>query len=159
LLALVHPTRFHTETLDTASKEIDMKGVNISIGKADLVVDSHLRLKAGVRYSFLGRYTLFLLSKATHENLVRNGTGKSTLFFALRDDLIPGFPPSVRVLLVSQTESDTASVSGGTVDDVALDELSVLDKVISSDRVRAKAMGDLEGVHIPCVNHSPLDSN
>lgn len=54
-LLLIHPTRFHTETLDTASKEIDMKGVNISIGKADLVVDSHLRLKAGVRYGFLGR--------------------------------------------------------------------------------------------------------
>lgn len=55
LLALIHVTRFHTEVLDTASKEVDMKGVNISIGKADLIVDSHLRLKAGVRYGFLGR--------------------------------------------------------------------------------------------------------
>jgi len=78
----------------------------------------------------------------------RNGTGKSTLFLALRDNLIPGFPPSVRVLLVSQTESDSASVSGGTVDDVALDEISVMDKVISSDRVRAKAMDDFEGGHL-----------
>ena len=59
--------------------------------------------------------------------------------------MIPGFPPSVRVLLVSQTESDSASVSGGNVDDVALDEISVMDKVISSDRVRAKAMDDFEG--------------
>ena len=75
----------------------------------------------------------------------RNGTGKSTLFLALRDNLIPGFPPSVRVLLVSQTESDSASISGGNVDDVALDEISVMDKVISSDRVRAKAMDDFEG--------------
>jgi len=31
------------------------------------------------------------------------------------------------------------------VDDVALDEISVMDKVISSDRVRAKAMDDFEG--------------
>ena len=66
----------------------------------------------------------------------------------MRDNLIPGFPPSVRVLLVSQTESDTASVSGGYVDDVALDEISVMDKVISSDRVRAKAMADFEGRHL-----------
>ena len=62
-LALIHATRFHTETLETASKEIDMKGVNISIGKADLIVDSHLRLKAGIRYGFLGRCVLFLLCK------------------------------------------------------------------------------------------------
>ena len=124
-----------------------MKGVNISIGKADLVVDGHLRLKAGVRYGFLGRYALFLYVQpnVTHETLTRNGTGKSTLFLALRDNLIPGFPPSVRVLLVSQTESDSASVSGGAVDDITLDEISVMDKVISSDRVRAKAMADFEG--------------
>jgi len=72
----------------------------------------------------------------------------------LRDNLIPGFPPSVRVLLVSQTESDTASVSGGTVDDVALDEISVMDKVISSDRVRAKAMADFEsGLPFHTMHH------
>ena len=59
-LALIHTTRFHTETLDTVSKEIDMKGVGISIGNIDLIIDSHLRLKAGTRYGFLGRYALFL---------------------------------------------------------------------------------------------------
>ena len=34
------------------------------------------------------------------------------------------------------------------MDDAALDEISVMDKVISSDRVRAKAMDDLEGRQI-----------
>jgi hypothetical protein len=58
-----HATRFHTETLDTASKEVDMKGVGISIGNIDLIVDSHLRLKAGVRYGFLGRFALSPMSK------------------------------------------------------------------------------------------------
>lgn len=91
---------------------------------------------------------IFKVENVTYEKFARNGTGKSTLFLALRDNLIPGFPQSVRVLLVSQTESDSASVSGGTVDDVALDEISVMDKVISSDRVRAKAMDDVEGGHL-----------
>jgi len=40
------------------------------------------------------------------------------------------------------------------VDDVALDEISVMDKVISSDRVRAKAMDDFEGGHL-FLSHSP----
>ena len=105
-----------------------------------------------------GTHRVFIcrhLSSVTYENLERNGTGKSTLFLALRDNLIPGFPPSVRVLLVSQTESDTASVTGGSVDDAALDEISVLDKVISSDRVRAKAMADFEGAPL-VLYHSSL---
>ena len=49
-----------------------MKGVSISIGNIDLLVDSHLRLKAGIRYGFLGRYALFLyqhLSKVTYERV------------------------------------------------------------------------------------------
>ena len=49
-----------------------MKGVSISIGNIDLLVDSHLRLKAGTRYGFLGRYALSLhrhLSSVTYERV------------------------------------------------------------------------------------------
>lgn len=47
--------RFHLETLETASKEIDLKGVSITVGRNEVLQDSHLRLKAGVRYALLGR--------------------------------------------------------------------------------------------------------
>jgi ATP-binding cassette, subfamily F, member 3 len=46
----------------TASKEIDLKTVNLAVGKLDLLEDAHLRLKEGVKYGLVGR----------------NGTGKSS---------------------------------------------------------------------------------
>lgn len=72
--------------------------------------------------------------------LPRNGSGKSTLLIALRDSLIPGFPPSVRVLLVSQTEEDSSS-------DLKEGETSgtVLEKVIATDKKRMRAVREFEG--------------
>ncbi|KAL7414181.1 P-loop containing nucleoside triphosphate hydrolase protein [Mrakia frigida] len=118
-------SRFHAETLDTASTEVDLKGVTVTVGtKLEVLSDCHLRFKSGVRYGFLGR----------------NGSGKSTLLLALRDSLIPGFPPSVRVLLVSQTEEDSSpdlkDGGGGTV----------LEKVIATDRKRVRAVREFDAL-------------
>ncbi|KAG8947157.1 hypothetical protein FRC04_011010 [Tulasnella sp. 424] len=44
-------SRFHADTLTTLSTEIDLKQVNINVGQNDLVVEVHLRLKAGVHYA------------------------------------------------------------------------------------------------------------
>ncbi|KZT59674.1 hypothetical protein CALCODRAFT_493400 [Calocera cornea HHB12733] len=119
-------SRFHTDTLAT-SNEIDLKGVNISIGRNDLLVDCHLRLKSGVRYGLLGR----------------NGTGKSTLFTALREDLIPGLPSNVRVVLVSQTLADSFGEEG---------DAEKNNKAM--DRVRTKALKQFEVLSAAVESHS-----
>lgn len=54
IIAISQQTRFHTETLDTTA-EVDLKGVTVSIGDHELVSDSRLKLKDGVRYALVGR--------------------------------------------------------------------------------------------------------
>jgi ATPase subunit of ABC transporter with duplicated ATPase domains len=54
------------ETLETLSKEIDLKTVNITVNQLELLVDAHLRLKENVRYGLVGA----------------NGTGKSGTSFS-----------------------------------------------------------------------------
>lgn len=67
ITATSQTSRFHVDTLTTLSQEvsiyhkmnfylisafqIDLHQVNISVGLNDLLVDSHLRLKAGVHYA------------------------------------------------------------------------------------------------------------
>lgn len=48
-------SRFHTEAITTSSKEIDLKDVNLFVGKKQLLQDAHLRLKEGVHYGLIGR--------------------------------------------------------------------------------------------------------
>jgi ABC-type molybdenum transport system ATPase subunit/photorepair protein PhrA len=55
-------SRFHTESISTSSKEIDLKDVNLFVGARQLLQDAHLRLKEGIHYGLVGR----------------NGTGKSS---------------------------------------------------------------------------------
>jgi ATPase subunit of ABC transporter with duplicated ATPase domains len=104
-------SRFHTETLDT-SREIDLKEVSVSIGERELLSGAHLRLKDGARYALVGR----------------NGTGKSTLFTALADKLIPGINPSIRILLLSQVEDSTRASED--------ESLTVLEHVVRGDKER-----------------------
>lgn len=104
-------SRFHTETLDT-SREIDLKEVSVAIGERELLSGAHLRLKDGTRYALVGR----------------NGTGKSTLLTAINDKLIPGIPPSLRILLLSQVEDSTRASEDET--------LSVLEHVVRGDKER-----------------------
>ncbi|KAG9284858.1 hypothetical protein G9A89_003781 [Geosiphon pyriformis] len=82
-------SRFHTETLETLSKEVDLRDVNLTVGTKELLVDARLKLKTGVHYGLIGR----------------NGIGKSTLLKCIAEDALIGFPKNVRVLYIEQLES------------------------------------------------------
>ena len=58
ILATSQQSRFHTETLDANHSEVDLKGVTVSIEDNELVTDSRLKLKDGVRYALVGRCAL-----------------------------------------------------------------------------------------------------
>lgn len=83
------------------------------------------------------------LVEGRHYVLVgRNGTGKSTLLKAIGDGLIPGIPWSTRILLLGQTRE--------TLDDemyaLMLGEETVLQHVISSDRIRERCMREAKSL-------------
>ncbi|KAI9104731.1 P-loop containing nucleoside triphosphate hydrolase protein [Phlyctochytrium arcticum] len=88
LVATSQVSRFHKETLETLSNDVDLKDVNITIGDRALLVDAHLKLFKGVHYGLIGR----------------NGVGKSTLLRAMGYNQLIGFPTNIRVLYVEQLE-------------------------------------------------------
>ena len=55
IVAYSQQSRFHRETFDANSTDIDLKGVNVSVNNKELLVDAHLRLKSGVRYGMVGQ--------------------------------------------------------------------------------------------------------
>ncbi|KAH8102112.1 P-loop containing nucleoside triphosphate hydrolase protein [Cristinia sonorae] len=132
--AISQQSRFHTETLETAQGEVDLKDVTISIGEKELIVDARLKLKAGVRYALVGR----------------NGTGKSTLLQAVADKLIPGLSKSLGVLLVSQIEDGT-QVSES-------EEETVLQHVVKGDKERMKAMREFEALTRAVESTKPAET-
>lgn len=115
-------SRFHTEAIDTETKEIDLKDVTVAIEERMLLDDAHLRIKEGMHYGLVGR----------------NGTGKSTLLKAMADRIIPGLPNNVKILLVSQLETEQLVLSGSS------DQASVLEAVLSGDRDRANTEREAE---------------
>ncbi|KAI0761905.1 P-loop containing nucleoside triphosphate hydrolase protein [Irpex lacteus] len=124
IVATSQQSRFHTETLNTSVAEIDLKDVAISIGQRELITDTRLKLKEGVRYALVGR----------------NGTGKSTLLQAIADKLIPGISTSVRILLVSQVEDTSYAL---------IDEdknTTVIQHVIRGDKKRTDAMKEFDAL-------------
>lgn len=86
VIATSQVSRFHTETLETLSNDIDLKQVCISIGARDLLVDTHLKLFSGVHYGLVGP----------------NGTGKTTLLKCIGYKTLTGLPTNIRALLVEQ---------------------------------------------------------
>ncbi|KAI9308793.1 P-loop containing nucleoside triphosphate hydrolase protein, partial [Cunninghamella echinulata] len=104
IVATSQQSRFHTETLETLSKEIDLKSVNISVNQLELLVDAHLRLKENVKYGFVGP----------------NGTGKSVLLKCLAEDILIGIPQNLQILHVTQLESENR-------------DITVLEEILSSD--------------------------
>ncbi|KAG0202297.1 hypothetical protein BGX28_005154 [Mortierella sp. GBA30] len=84
-------SRFHEETLETLSKEVDLKQVNINIGEQPLLKDTRLWFKSGTMYGLVGR----------------NGTGKSTLLKAIGYGQLIGFPLNLRTLYIEQLPSET----------------------------------------------------
>jgi ATPase subunit of ABC transporter with duplicated ATPase domains len=82
-------SRYHSETIDSFSKDIDLKDVNILVGDRELLVDTNLRLFQGVHYGLIGQ----------------NGIGKSTLLKSIGYKLIIGFPEQVQTYYVEQLEN------------------------------------------------------
>ncbi|TXT12800.1 hypothetical protein VHUM_01201 [Vanrija humicola] len=110
-------SRFHNETLSTLSKDVDLKGVNVSIGDRELLEDSRLWFKAGTHYGLVGR----------------NGAGKSTLLNVIGDKSLVGFPENIRTLYVQQL-------------DVLDTDQSVLDAVLAADGDRLKRLRDVTAI-------------
>eukprot|EP00887_Chlorella_sp_A99_P007453 scaffold2.g7453.t1 len=88
ITAITQQSRFHTETIDDGSRDVDLKGLHVLVDDTELLTDAHLRLFAGRRYGLIGR----------------NGSGKSTLLKALGWRLVVGLPRSLRCLYVDQLE-------------------------------------------------------
>ena len=118
-------TRFDIQ--ETASKELDLKGVNISIGKREILSDTHLKLSTAVHYLLAGR----------------NGVGKSTLLRALGERIVPGIPRTLRILLLQQ--SDDGVEAKGELGE------SVLEHVVRSDRERTEALRKADGGCYYCM--------
>jgi len=97
-------SRYHSETIDSFSKDIDLKDVNIFVGDRELLVDTNLRLFQGVHYGLIGQ----------------NGIGKSTLLKSIGYKLIIGFPEQVQTYYVEQLENINL-------------EKSVIDIILESD--------------------------
>ncbi|PWY97607.1 P-loop containing nucleoside triphosphate hydrolase protein [Testicularia cyperi] len=116
--ALSQESRFHLDTTDNESLEIDLKTVSLTLAGQDLLIDSHLRLKTGVHYGLVGR----------------NGTGKSTLMTAIGEKLVPGLPRNMKILFVSQLTTARAA------EDEA--DSSVLNVVVRSDAERSRAVDE-----------------
>lgn len=117
IMAYSQQSRFHSATLSTLSTEIDIRGVNVTVDEAELLIDARLWLKSGTHYGLVGR----------------NGTGKSTLLSVIGDHSLIGFPENIRTLYVQQ------------LDVVETDE-SVLSAVLSSDEEVTKRVRDTERI-------------
>lgn len=110
-------SRFHSATVTTLSKDVDLRDVNLTIGERELLVDTRLWLKAGTHYGLVGR----------------NGCGKSTLLGVLGDHSLVGFPPNLRTLYVQQL-------------DVEETDASVLDEVLAADTERQKRVDNVRAI-------------
>jgi len=58
-------SRYHTETIDSYAKDIDLKDLNIFVGDREILTDANLKLYQGVHYGLIGQ----------------NGIGKSSNFY------------------------------------------------------------------------------
>jgi ATPase subunit of ABC transporter with duplicated ATPase domains len=97
-------SRFHKETIETLSNDIDLKKINISINDKVILKDADLKLFKGRKYCLVGR----------------NGIGKSTLFKSIGQGLLTGFPTNIRVMFVEQFQGS--------------DDFIVLNLVLEADK-------------------------
>ncbi|KAF1953721.1 ABC transporter ATP-binding protein uup-1 [Byssothecium circinans] len=119
-------SRYAIDAIDApASKEILVKDLSISVSNRELLSHATLHLVESRHYVLVGR----------------NGTGKSTLLKAIADGLIPGIPWSTRILLLGQTRD--VDVEEG-FDGLKVEEETVLQHVVRSDRVRERYTRELK---------------
>lgn len=94
----------------------------------DILVDTDLRLKAGVHYGLLGR----------------NGSGKSTLLRALAGKMIPGLSLATKIVLLQQTATGDGSDSDTSAAAIEPRERKpVLQYILEGDQERNKLLEEL----------------
>ncbi|KAA8917648.1 hypothetical protein TRICI_000199 [Trichomonascus ciferrii] len=109
VVATSQVSRFHSETVESLSKDVDLKGVNITVGDRELLADTDLRIFNGVHYGLVGQ----------------NGVGKSTLLKCIGGKTLIGLPSNINALYVEQLEGvDTGR--------------NTLDVVVESDKETAQ---------------------
>jgi ABC-type glutathione transport system ATPase component len=132
-IAVTSSSADSTDDLDPANPKAKGKSKSKSKSKAEareLIVDAHLRLKAGVHYGLIGR----------------NGTGKSTLLRAMADKLVPGIPHPTRIAILQQTETeDEERIFECEGEDRDRRDLPVLEYVMRSDRFRNEVVRKMDG--------------
>lgn len=90
----VQLSRFHLETIEgSATGDVDIRGLCLTVANRELLTDAHLALRCGVRYGLVGC----------------NGTGKSTLLKACANKSIPGLPCGMKVNSMSLSASNVSS--------------------------------------------------
>ncbi|KAL2035141.1 hypothetical protein VTO58DRAFT_101058 [Aureobasidium pullulans] len=116
-------SRFHAQIKQqSASTEITVKDLSITIGNHEILSHAELQLQPGRHYVLIGR----------------NGVGKSTLLRAIADGLVPGISAPVRVLLLGQVQEDEDKDRNTTVSS-SPDE-TVLEHVLRSDKLRERRL-------------------
>ncbi|KAG2001227.1 hypothetical protein GB937_010363 [Aspergillus fischeri] len=150
-----------TDHGDPSNSKAKGKSKSKSKSKADareLIVDAHLRLKAGVHYGLIGR----------------NGTGKSSmsiksrfemlmddddeaLLRAMADKLVPGIPHPTRIAILQQTETeDEERIFQPEGEDRDRRDLPVLEYVMSSDRFRNEVVRKMDVLSKSFETDDPL---
>ncbi|KAG0267997.1 hypothetical protein DFQ27_007755 [Actinomortierella ambigua] len=114
--AFSQQSRFHSETFETLSKDVDLKQVNLIIADRPLITDTRLWLKAGTMYGLVGR----------------NGTGKSTLLKAIGYGQLIGFPQNLRTLYIEQLPAETPGTQ------------TVVETVLKADKERELLLSELK---------------
>ncbi|KAF9045124.1 P-loop containing nucleoside triphosphate hydrolase protein [Panaeolus papilionaceus] len=127
IVAYSQQSRFHRETFDANSTDIDLKDVNVSVNDRELLVDAHLRLKPGMRYGMVGQ----------------NGVGKSVLMSVLGDNILVGLPQNVRILHIAQLEEP---VPGRTI----------LDEVLNADSERTRIIREAKALQGHSSGHDDV---
>lgn len=87
-MATSQVSRFHSENITSLSNDVDLKGVNITVGDRELLADTDLMIFNGVHYGLVGQ----------------NGVGKSILLKCIGRKTLVGLPSNINVLYVEQFE-------------------------------------------------------
>ncbi|THZ00308.1 ABC transporter domain-containing protein [Aureobasidium pullulans] len=113
-------SRFHAQTKQqSASTEITVKDLSITIGNHEILSHAELQLQPGRHYVLIGRNGVALLR-------------------AIADGLVPGISAPVRVLLLGQVQEDEDKDRNTTVSS-SPDE-TVLEHVLRSDKLRERRL-------------------
>ncbi|KAH0017884.1 ABC transporter ATP-binding protein uup-1, partial [Aureobasidium melanogenum] len=113
-------SRFHKLKQESASTEITVKDLSITIGNHEVLSHAQLQLHPGRHYVLVGR----------------NGVGKSTLLRAMAEGLV--LPDSIQMLLLGQVQEDEDHGSSAPVSS----NETVLEHVLRSDKLRERRINE-----------------